>query len=314
MSANRNSWQPLPYDQWKDTSNTLHLFTQIVGKVRLALMPMKVEWAQVPLTINSRGLTSVSMPCPGGSFDISFDFIRDELIFNTSAGEIISFSLKDLSVASFYKKVTETLDRIGVKIKLNPKSVEMRIPVMMDKDEANKTYDGDLVRRWWNIMISIQNVFNKFKSRFSGKEFPVNFFWGSFDLSMTFFSGKFIDPQPGMDLIYRVAMDAEQTTIGFWSGNDDSPEAIFFAYTYPKPDDYENSKVLPPEAYWSDEKGEFILPYSAVANSNDPEKTLMDFCESTYESGIKLAGWDRKVLEHKPPIEKPKKKFHKYHE
>lgn len=307
MSGKNNLWQPLEWEDWSDTAMTIHLFTQIIGKIRLGLLPMQAEWAQVPLSLTSRGLSSVAMPAAFGSLDINFDFISHKIYFFASNGKTISFSLKDHSVADFYKEVVHALDELNVKVELNPMSVEMKEPVRMNTDEKNITYDGNAVGRWWHLMIMIGNVFNKFRSRFSGKESPVSFFWGSFDLAVTLFSGKVVDPPPDSDMIYRVAMDAEQLTIGFWPGNDDSPQPVFFGYIYPKPDGFENAVIKPASAIWSNDKGEFILPYESI-RLNDPEKYLMEFCESIYKTGAELAGWDLKTLEHKPPIAKPRTK------
>lgn len=306
MNSKNNLWEPLHWNEWRESAMTVHLFTQIIGKIRLALMPMQAEWAQVPLTLTSRGLSSIAMPVDSGSLDIVFDFISHSINFYSSSGNVISFSLKDKSVAEFYKETMKALGELNLSVKINPMSVEMLTPVKMDTDEEHKTYDEEAVRRWWHMLVLIGNAFNKFRSRFSGKASPVNFFWGSFDLAITFFSGKFVKPKPEFDLIYRVAMDSEQTTIGFWPGSDEAPEPVFFAYTYPKPDGLENKIISPASAYWSNEKGEFILPYESVRNEIDPEKSILEFCESTYRAGVTLAGWDIKTLEHKPPIEKPK--------
>ena len=307
MTYKKELWHPLYWKDWRETANTVHLFTQIIGKIRLALMPMQPEWAQVPFTLTSTGIASLAMPVNFGSLDIAFDFINHNLNFFASNGKTFSFPLKNKSVVSFYKEVLNTLNMLEVKIKINPMSVEMKTPVKMDADEEHRTYDCDAVRRWWHLQILIGNVFNEFRSRFSGKVSPVNFFWGSFDLSVTFFSGKFAPAKPEFDLIYRVAMDAEQTTIGFWSGNDEFPEPVFFAYTYPKPNGLENAAVLPPEAKWSADKGEFILPYESVRKEEIPENVILKFCESTYKAGVNLAGWDMEVLERKPPLKKSKK-------
>ncbi len=307
MNNKNEMWAPLPWTDWKESAMTVHLFTQIIGKIRLALMPMQAEWAQVPLTVTSRGLASIGMPVESGSVDIAFDFISHTLKIYASNGKEFSFSLTDKSVAGFYKEVMRILNELDIKVNINPMSVEMQTAIKMDTDEEHKTYDPEAVRRWWHLLVMMSNVFNKFRSRFSGKESPVNFFWGSFDLCMTMFSGKFIEPRPEFDLLYRVAMDAEQTTIGFWPGNDQSPEPVFFAYTYPKPDGFENQTIKPAEAKWSAEKGEFILPYEFVRKQDDPEKSLLEFCESTFRTGVKLAGWDKALLEHKPPVEKVKK-------
>ncbi|MEZ4688855.1 MAG: DUF5996 family protein [Ignavibacteria bacterium] len=306
MTHIKNQWHPLPYNEWKETLDTLHLFTQIIGKIRLALMPMQVEWAQIPFALTSRGITSDRMPVSFGSIDITFDFISHEIFFKGSNGNSISFSLKGLSVAAFYKKVFDTLKEFGIEPEINPMSVEMKVPVKMDTDEIHKTYDEQAVRKWWEVQILTGNVFNEFRSRYSGKMSPVNFWWGSFDLSITFFYGGQIKTQPGMDLLYRVAMDTNQITIGFWPGSEDFPEPAFFGYAYPKPDGYEKSGINPEEAFWSDEKGEFFLKYSDMIKTSDPVKTLKDFCESIYCTGIKMSGWDSDSLEYKPPIEKPK--------
>lgn len=306
MINKKELWSPLPWTEWHDSAMTVHLFTQIIGKVRLALMPLQAEWAQVPLTVTSRGLASIGMPTEYGSLDIVFDFISHTLNFYASNGKEKSFSLKDKSVAEFYKEVMRILNELDVKVEINPMSVEMQTAIKMDTDDEHKTYDGEAVNKWWHLLVMISNVFNKFRSRFSGKQSPVNFFWGSFDLAISFFSGKFVAPRPEFDLIYRVAMDAEQATIGFWPGNEQSPEPIFFAYTYPKPEGLENQIVKPEAAVWSVEKGEFILPYEFIRNQNDPEKSILEFCESTFETGVKLAGWDVTLLEHKPPVEKVK--------
>ncbi len=308
MNTKKELWLPLPWKEWSESALTVHLFTQVVGKIRLALMPMQAEWAQVPLSLTSRGLASIGMPTESGSMDISFDFISHSIFFCSSDGRMISFSLKDHSVAEFYKCVMDALKELNVSVKINPTTAEMLPPIKMDTDNIHKTYDCDQVKRWWHTLVLVGNVFNKFRSRFSGKESPVNFFWGSFDLTIGFFSGKLIEPQPEQDLIYRVAMDAEQIAIGFWPGDDTFPEAAFFSYIYPKPKGMEEEKINPSSATWSAEKGEFIIPYEVIRNESDPEKTLLEFCESTYRAGARLAGWDISRLEHKPPLEKPKPK------
>jgi hypothetical protein len=301
-------WHNLTWNDWKETATTLHLFTQIIGKIRLELMPMMAEWAQVPLTVNSRGLVSAAMPVKSGCLDIEFDLRSHTIDFSLSNGMKESFSLEGISVAEFYSKVFEVLDKFNVSVNINPVTVEMQEQTRLDLDKDHKSYDSEAVERFHKILIFIQNIFNEFRGRFSGKQSPVNFFWGSFDLAVTRFSGKICDPQPGQDLIYRVAMDAEQFTVGFWPGDDSFPEASFFAYIYPKPEGIENSKLNPSSANWSEKKGEFILPYETVRTSEDPSGTLIEFCESTYRAGADLAGWDSKILEHEPPTEPPSKK------
>ena len=308
MNNRKELWKPLPWAEWRETEMTVHLFTQIIGKIRLGLMPMQTEWAQVPLTVTSRGISSLGMPVDSGILDIEFDFIDHNIYFKASSGKTVSFSLNDKSVAAFYKETFNALDQLSVRININPMSVEMETPVRMDTDEEHNTYNDELVHRWWQLLVVIGNTFNKFRSKFSGKQTPVCFYWGSFDLAVSLFSGKVLKPVPEHDLIYRVAMDAEHSTIGFWTGSDASPEAVFFAYTYPKPEGLENEIIKPADAKWSFEKGEFILPYEFVRSLEDPESALLYFCESSYRAGFKLAGWDAETLEHKPPLKKPKQK------
>lgn len=308
MNYRKELWKPLPWAEWRETEMTVHLFTQIIGKIRLGLMPMQTEWAQVPLAVTSRGISSLGKPVDSGILDIEFDFIDHNIYFKASSGKTVSFSLNDKSVAAFYKETFNALNQLDVRININPMSVEMETPVRMDTDEEHNTYNDELVHRWWQLLVAIGNTFNKFRSKFSGKQTPVCFYWGSFDLAVSLFSGKVLKPVPEHDLIYRVAMDAEHSTIGFWTGSDASPEAVFFAYTYPKPEGLENEIIKPADAKWSFEKGEFILPYEFVRSLEDPESALLDFCESSYRAGFKLAGWDAETLEHKPPLKKPKQK------
>ncbi|MDZ4711243.1 MAG: DUF5996 family protein [bacterium] len=307
MKTIKELWPTLPYNEWKDTVMTLHLFTQIIGKIRLALMPPEAQWAQVPFTLTSTGLLSPLMHSEIGALDIQFDFMSHTIIFNTDSGKQTSFSMMNLSVEGFYKKVFEVLKSFGINIKINPLSVEMKEAIKMDTDDLHKAYDSKAVSRWMQVLISTGFVFEKFRSKFSGKQTPVSFFWGSFDLAQVRFNGKPADPPPGSDIIYRIAMDAQQSAVGFWPGNDESPKPVFFGYTYPKPDGIENAKIAPSSAYWSAEKGEFILPYDSILASDDPAGELLKFCESTYIAGAELAGWDIKQLEHKPPVRTSKK-------
>lgn len=304
MINRETQWPELPWNAWKDTAKTLHLFTQVIGKVRLGLMPVMAEWAQVPLTLTSRGIASLAMPTQFGSIDIFFDFISHEIIFKTSTGKEISFQLKNHSVAEFYHRVRDILEKLEVKIHINPMSVEMAQPVRMDLVHEHNTYEGTSAQKWWQLQISVAEVFDIFRGGFWGKQTPVNFYWGSFDLAVTRYSGKYVLPQPGFDVIYRVAMDAEQASVGFWPGDDLSPEPVFFAYTYPKPDGIENSDIGIPLAKWVKEKGEFILPYESIRISKDPKKELLEFCNSVYQTGARLAGWDTDNLNRRPPLDK----------
>lgn len=302
MKNQNELWPKLNYNDWFETEITVHLFTQIIGKIRLALMPPQAEWAQVAFSLTSRGLSAPFMPVKNGSLDINFDFILHEIHFQNSVGQVKSFSLKGISVAEFYQKVFEVLNEFDIKVKINPMNVEMKESINLETDNLHKTYDENAVRNWMQVLILSGVAFEKFRSGFWGKQTPVNFFWGSFDMIQVRFNGLYTEPPAGSDLIYRVAMDAGQSTVGFWPGDDISPEPLYFAYTYPKPEGIENAKVSPSAAFWSEEKGEFFLPYEAVRTSQNPEEELLKFCESTYAAGATLAKWDRKNLERKPPL------------
>lgn len=297
-----NLWPKLDFDEWKETADTVHLFTQIIGKIRLALKQKEAQWAQVPFALDARGLSSLFMQTENGILDIMFDFLSHEIIFRISDGKKINFSLKGISVAEFYKKVFEVLNEFGIYVKINPVNVEMPKKILLDCDNQNKSYDENAVIKWHQILISTGKVFERFKSGFWGKQSPVNFFWGSFDLAQVRFSGKYVEAPSGSDLIYRVAMDAEQSAVGFWPGDDKDPEPLYFAYTYPKPPGIDKIKLKPDAAYWSNERAEFFLRYHDVRESSDPASELLKFCQSAYVAGADLAGWDRKNLERKLPF------------
>ncbi|MEO6694918.1 MAG: DUF5996 family protein [Ignavibacteria bacterium] len=300
MSKQEELWPALPWLEWGSCATTVHLFTQIIGKIRLALMPMQAEWAQVPLTVTSRGLTSNLMPVDFGSIDISFDFISHSINFYASDGRKVSFLLKGLSVAEFYAKTFSALNYLHVKISINPTSVEVPHPVRMDLDIEDNTYDEDMVNRWWRVLVSISSAFEKYRSTYQGKQTQISFFWGTFDLAVIRFSGKPIQPPKGADLIHRVAMDAEQFAAGFWPGDNISPEPVFFTYAYPKPEGIENVKLKVKDAAWNIEKGEFLLPYESIRKETDPGKTLLAFLNESYHAGTELAKWDNKILIRKP--------------
>lgn len=297
--AKEELWPELKWQDWRASANTVHLFTQIIGKVRLALMPMQAEWAQVPFTVTSRGLASNSMPSGSGSIDIGFDFIDHAAYFHSSNGRKISFLLKGLSVADFYSETFKALNDLDVKVKINPMSVEVPKPVSMDQDKEDKTYDEKKVNQWWQLLLSVSLVLDKYRSGYWGKQTQVSFFWGTFDLAVVRFSGKAVSPPEGSDVIHKVAMDAEQASAGFWPGDDTSPEPVFFAYTYPKPEGIENATLSVKDGGWSEAKGEFILPYEAVRKNTDPADTLLTFFNECYSAGAELANWDTENLDFK---------------
>jgi len=299
-----DKWPELQWNDWKKTADTVHLFAQIIGKIRLALMPHEAQWQQVPFNITTRGLESVRMPYNSDLLDVTFDFISHNVTFDTGSGKSISFPLKGMSVAEFYSETMRILDFLNIKVNINPVSVEMLEKTEFKTDTYHKDYDENAIRKFLSIINSVAQTFEEFRSKFWGKQTPVCFFWGSFDVCVIRYSGKPANPPQGADLIYRVAMDAEQFAVGFWPGDDSSPSPAFFAYTYPKPEGLENSKVTPDGTFWSKEKGEFILPYEIVRTSSSPEKTLLEFCNNTYNIGSELGNWDKKNLERIAPYEK----------
>ena len=259
-------------------------------------MPMQAEWAQVPLSVTSRGLASSAMPVEFGSVDIAFDFIAHSIDFHASTGRKISFPLRGHSVAEFYAETFNVLHELGVKVKINPKSDEVPKPQRMDLDEEDNTYEADRINRWCRLLVSIATVFEEYRSGYWGKQSQVSFFWGTFDLAVIRFSGKPIDPPPSVDIIHKVAMDAQQAAAGFWPGDDTSPEPVFFSYIYPKPNGIENVKLDVKDAVWNTGKGEFLLPYESIRKETDPGNPILAFLNDSYTAGTELAKWDNKTL------------------
>ena len=292
----KETYLALPLDEWQETNDTLHLWTQIVGKIRLEQTPMLNEWWNVPLYLSPHGLTTSAMPYKNESFAIDFDFIRHQLIVQTSFNDGFSFKLEPMSVADFYKKLLSELKLTGIEVNITAIPDELENPIPFAEDETHKSYDAEFVHRFWRILLQINRVFNEFRSRFIGKCSPVHFFWGSFDLAVTRFSGKAAPPRENADFITRVAYDQEVISHGFWTGNGFG-EAAFYAYAAPAPDDFGELKVLPDAAFYSKEMGEYLLKYEDVRQSENPDQMILDFMQSTYEAGAKLANWDREKLE-----------------
>ncbi|MGI8586893.1 MAG: DUF5996 family protein [Chloroflexia bacterium] len=298
-------WPSLPYEEWKDTCDTLHMWTQIVGKVRLGLSPMINHWWQVPLYVTARGLTTSPIPYPAGdtgphtagTFEILFDFIDHNLIVQTSDGKTKSMGLYPRSVADFYRELMSILRSLGIAVEISTKPQEVPDPLPFDQDTVHASYDEDYANRFWRILVQTDSIFKDFRGRFVGKCSPVQFFWGSFDLAVERFSGRRAPEQPGADLMMREAMSHEGSAAGFWPGNASGPFPAYYAYTAPAPDGLSNAPVRPGGAYYDRDLGEFLLRYDDVRNAADPRETLLEFLQSTYEAGADLAGWDRPSLE-----------------
>ncbi len=287
-------WPPLPLNEWQDTYKTLHMWTQIVGKLRMELTPPLNHWWHVTLYVNSRGMTTGPVPFPPGFFEIQFDFRRHALEITTSEGASVSRPLQAESVASFHKGLCETLALLAIPAEINLKPQEIPDPVPFDQDIANCSYDADCAYRFWRILLSSAKVMEKFRGKFLGKCSPVQFFWGSFDLACTRFSGRPAPPRKGV--LSGPAYSHEVCSAGFWPGAGVEGPA-FYSYTVPKPEGLENASVRPEAAKWNAQLGEFLLMYDDVRRAESPEDVLYEFIESTYDAGARLGKWDRASLE-----------------
>ncbi len=289
-------WPALPLSSWNDTRATLHMWTQMVGKVRLALTPLVNHWWNVPLYVSSRGLTTSQMPYGDRAFELWFDFIDHQLVLQSSDGLRQTLPLAPRSVADFYQQFMDMLRSGGFAVKIWKMPVEIPDPIPFDRDQVHASYDHESARKFWRILLSVQQVLDEFRSRFLGKSSPVHFFWGSFDLAVTRFSGRRAPERPGADSITREAYSHEVSSVGFWPGSG-AIDAAFYSYAAPEPPGFKNAHVLPSAARYDPQLSEFILMYDDVRNAPSPSAALLDFCQSTYEAAANLATWDRKALE-----------------
>jgi uncharacterized protein DUF5996 len=288
-------WPALPLVEWQDTYRTLHMWTQIVGKIRMSLSPPLNHWWHVTLYVNSRGLTTGPIPYQEGIFEIQFDFEKHDLRIGTSQGRGALRPLKPESVANFYGAIMETLVSLGISTNINLKPQEIADAVPFDRDFANCSYDAEYVRRFWSILISSSKVMERFRAKFLGKCSPVHFFWGSCDLACTRFSGRTAPQRKGA--ISGPAYSHEVSSAGFWPGGGVVEGSAYYAYTIPQPAGLEHEPVRPQGARWNAQLSEFILMYDDVRHAGSPDEALYEFLESTYEAGARLAKWDRATLE-----------------
>ncbi len=290
-----SGWPELPYAAWRETKQTLHMYSQVVGKVRLALAPAEPQWSQVPLYLTARGLTTSPIPHPDGAFDIDVDLVGHAVSVRTVAGAVETVPLESRPVADFYAELTAALERAGVSVAISTQAVEVPDPIPYPDDRVHATYDPDAARRFHRVLLHVDAVLKEHRGRFLGKASPVHFFWGSFDLAYTRFSGRLLEPPASADTITRGAHDAEQVCAGFWPGDDSFPEPAFFAYTWPQPAGIETAEVGPEAAGWSTQLGEFLLPYEAVRTAPDPRRALLEFLETTYRAGAERAAWPEEL-------------------
>jgi hypothetical protein len=301
MRAAATIWPDLSYPAWRDTATTLQLWTQIVGKVRLVLSPWLNHGWQVPLYVTPRGLTTSPIPVGSEILDLEFDFLSHQLMARISRGEVRTLSLGPQTVAHFYRRVMDLLNGIGVAVAINEMPNEVENPLRFSMDQVHGSYDADAAHAFWRALVQADRIFKIFRSGFIGKASPVHFFWGSFDLAVTRFSGRRAPLHrggiPGLpDAVTREAYSHEVSSAGFWPGNDAFPRAAFFSYAYPEPAGFRDRPV-PPGAYFDTSLGEFILPYDAVRAAGEPDALLLKFLSSTYEAAAETGGWDRAALE-----------------
>jgi len=283
-------WPALPYLDWRDTRDTLHMYTQVIGKLRLALSPFEPEWANVPLYVTARGLTTSPMPVGLRSLEASFDFLDHELVLQTSDGKTVEWPLGG-SVADFYRDVVRAVSRLGVHKAISKVPSEVPDKTPFSDDHHHHTYEASQVRRFFEVLSMVDIVFREHHSKFRGKTTPVQFFWGSFDVALTRFSGKFTTPPQDRGFIARYGGDAEAICGGWWPGDERNPHPAFYAYAYPPIDGLDQSVIRPAGAAWSSEAGEFLMPYETARGAPDTRRAILEFLESTYEAAAKRLGW-----------------------
>jgi hypothetical protein len=299
-ATEQSKWPALPWEEWSDTANTLHLWTQIVGKTRLALTPLQNHWWNVPLYVTAHGLGTSAIPLDNDDndvLDIEFDFIAHALHLRLGSGIERSIKLRPQTVADFYQHYISCLSDLGVKVDIWPMPVELANPIPFNLDTTHKSYDPEYAHRFWQILVQAEKVFRAFGTNFLGKVSPVHFFWGSFDFAVTRFSGRPAPPRPGADFIQREAYSHEVISAGFWPGNGGYGAAAFYCYAAPVPEGLADAKIQPPAAMWDKGLGEFIFKYDALRAEPSPDAALMQFLESAYSAAADSAKWDRAALE-----------------
>lgn len=296
------AWPALPYIGWQDTCTTLHMWMQVVGKIRLAQEPMLNHWWQVPLYVTASGLTTSAMPYQSRSFQIDFDFCHHALVIRTSDPQHREFPLVPMPVAEFYDRTMQMLRDLGIEVNIWTMPVEVADAIPFEKDQQHKSYDADAAQRFWRVLLQTDRLMKKFRAGFIGKVSPVHFFWGSFDLAVTRFSGRTAPPHPGGmpnlgDWVAVEAYSHEVSSCGFWPGNGGFGKAAFYSYAYPAPPGFAAAPLRPAQASFDQKLGEFILDYDTVRLSHDPDAMVLDFLQSTYEAAANAGKWDRAALE-----------------
>jgi|SRR5580693_2397065 hypothetical protein len=299
MSELVEVWPALPLEAWQDTYATLHMWTQITGKIRKTLTPLINHWWNVTLYVTARGLTTSPIPYGTRTFEIRFDFIDHKLEIETSDGLTKRLDLGPRSVADFYRELMASLHAMSIDVQIHATPDEVASPIPFAEDITHKSYDPVFAHTFWRILVSVDSIFKEFRSHFIGKCSPVHFFWGSFDLAVTRFSGRRAPERPGADFVTREGYSHECISAGFWPGGGDMKGPAFYAYASPEPAGFKTAQVRPEKAFYHGDKSEFFLMYDDVRNAASPKETLMAFLESTYGAAAGLAKWDRAALERK---------------
>ena len=298
----QDAWPELRYERWKDTYATLHLWKQVVGKIRLAQSPWLNHSWHVPLYVTARGLTTSSIPYRERVFDIAFDFVDHALVLRVSDGTERRLPLQPRTVADFYAAVMAMLDEAGIPVRIDRIPNEIADAIPFDEDTIHSAYDAEYAQRFWRVLLQVDRVFSQFRTAFLGKCSPVHFFWGSFDLAVTRFSGRSAPPHPGgiphlANSVVREAYSHEVSSAGFWPGGSGVEYPVFYSYAYPEPPGFRETAVRPAAASFNTALGEFLLPYDAVRTAPDPDRALLEFLQSTYEAAANAAHWERGALE-----------------
>jgi hypothetical protein len=296
-AARAESLPPLPLAEWQATCSTLHMWSQVVGKIRLAQTPLVNHWWNVPLYLTARGLTTSAMPYVERTFEIEFDFIAHQLLISASDGATRTLALEPRTVADFYRDVMALLRELDIEVKIWTTPAEVPDPIPFEQDTQHAAYDPVFAQRFWHVLAWSAQVFEEFRAGFVGKCSPVHFFWGSFDLAVTRFSGRRAPAREGADMITREAYSHEVISHGFWAGSGNVPYPAYYAYAAPEPAGFQQAAVRPATAFYNKETGGYVLPYDDVRRAHAPERTLLEFMQTTYEAGANLANWDRASLE-----------------
>lgn len=291
------AWPALPLEAWRETRDTLHMWTQIVGKIRLKLTPHVNHWWEVPFYLTSRGLTTTPIPYGDGTFDAAFDFVDHVLALQTSSGRTETIALRPRSVADFYHDVIGTLQRLAIDVRIWTKPSEYPNPIRFEEDRRHASYDAAYAHRFWRILLRADTILKEFRGRFIGKASPVHFFWGGFDLAVTRFSGRRAPPIEGADSMTREGYSHEVSSCGFWTGSGGIIDAAFYSYAAPEPPGFKEARIRPAAASYSAEFSNFVLMYEDVRSAADPRATVLEFLQSTYEAAATLGQWDRANLE-----------------